>query len=192
VKLMGFLSRFTKPEAKVTLKISQKTIGLGDNFNAVITLSSQDEFDASGVRAEILCIEKRRRERWVYNERRRKNVRRTYWDIATLHSAELKASEKLHVVPGFFREFPVVVNVPAGSRESFDGLDANVRWTIKGVVAIKGRPDLTSRIYELQVVSPSVAEKTEKKEIMITCDYCGSVYPQTLSHCSNCGAPRKS
>lgn len=189
---MGFLSRFTKPEAKVSLKISQKTIGLGDNFTAVITLSSQDEFDASKVRAEILCIEKRRRERWVYDEKRRRNIRRTYWDMATLHSAELKASEKLHVVPGFSKEFPVVVNIPAGSRESFDGLDANVRWTIKGVVAIKGRPDLTSRIYELQVVAPSVVEKMEKKEVMIACEYCGSLNPQTSSYCSNCGAPRKS
>ena len=189
---MGFLSRFTTPEAKVYLKISNKTVGLGDNINAVITLSSDDEFDASEVRAEILCVEKRRRERLVYNERTRRNVRQTYWDIATLHSAHPEASGQLHVVPGFKKEFPVVVNIPAGSRESFDGLDANIRWTIKGVVAIKGRPDLTSGTYELQVVAPSVVEKMEKKVVMVACEYCGSLNPQTSPHCSNCGAPRKS
>ncbi len=189
---MGFLSRFTKPEAKVTIEISKKTIGLGDKFNVIITLVSQDEFDASGVRAELECIEKRRREKWVYNERSHRKVRRTYWDIATLHSAHPKASGKLHVVPGFKKTFPVDINIPTGGRESFDGLDANVRWTIKGVVAIKGRPDLTSRVHKLQVVSAAAAEKIEEKEVMIPCEYCGTLNPRTASHCSNCGAPRKS
>lgn len=189
---MGFLNRFTKPEAKVLIKTSKKTIGLGDNLDVIITLSSQDEFDASEVRAELICIEKRRREKWIYNEKLRRNVRRTNWDIATLHSAHPKASGKLHVVPGFKKAFPVNIHIPAGSRESFDGLDANVRWTIKGVVAIKGRPDLTSRTYKLQVVTAADAEKIEKKEVMIPCEYCGSLNSQTTSHCSNCGAPRKS
>lgn len=189
---MGFLKRFTKPKANVLLTISRKTIGLGEDSTATITVSSREEFDASEARAELLCIERRRRERWVYNEKQKRKVRRVYWDVATLHSAYLKASGKIHIVPGFKKTFSITVNIPAGGRESFDGLDANVHWSIKGVVAIKGRPDVTSETHELQVVKSTATTTAKEKDIMIPCEYCGSLNPQAATSCSNCGAPRKS
>ncbi len=190
---MGFFKRFTKPKVGVLLTISSNTIGLGEDLSATITVSSREAFEASEVRAELICVERRRRERWVYNERLQRKVRRVYWDVATLHSAYPKAGGKMHIVPGFKKTFSVTVNIPAGGRESFDGLDANVRWSIKGVVAIKGRPDATSETHELQVVKPTIiTASSRKKEAMAPCDYCGSLYPQTATSCTNCGAPRKS
>ena len=117
---------FRKPKTKVAFKISKRTIALGANIDGSITISSKEEFDATEVRAEIRCIEKRRRERWVYNERLRRNIRREYWDSATLHAENLKASGPIHIVPGFKKTFPIKVNIPAGGRETLDGMDANV------------------------------------------------------------------
>jgi hypothetical protein len=190
---MGFFKRFKKPKASVSLTIPESTLELGEDLKGAITVSSKDEFDATEVRAEIRCVEKRRREKWVYNEQRRRNVRRVYWDVATLHSANPKAGGKVHLVPGFRKTFPVKVNIPAGGRESFDGLDANVSWSIKGVVAIDGRPDVTSDTLELQVVRPVVVSGAvkEREVVMVPCEYCGTMMPETATSCPNCGAPRK-
>ena len=190
---MGFFKRFKKPEASVSLAIPKSTVELGEDLKGAITVSCDDEFDATEVRAELRCVEKRRREKWVYDERRRRNVRRVYWDLATLHSADPKAGGKVHLVPGFKKTFPVKVNIPAGGRESFDGLDANVSWNIKGVVAIDGRPDVTSETMELQVIRSAAGPGAvkEKEIAMVPCEYCGSLMPETATSCPNCGAPRK-
>jgi hypothetical protein len=187
-----FFKRFTKPKADVELTIPKTTVGLGEDLKGAITVSSKEEFDATEVRAELRCVEKRRRERFVYNERLKRNVRRVYWDHATLHSDDPQATDQLHLVPGFKKTFPIQVNIPAGGRESYDGLDAGVKWSIKGVVAIKGRPDLTSETIELQVIRPTIASTMKAKEvIMVPCEYCDSLMSQTTTSCPNCGAPRK-
>jgi len=189
---VGFFKRFKKPKASVSLTVPKSTFELGENLKGAITVSCEDEFDATEVRAELRCIEKKKKERWEYNERRRRNVRVVYWDQATLHSANPKASGKLHMLPGFKKTFPIKVNIPAGGRESFDGMDANVTWSIKGVVAIKGRPDVTSETIELQVIRPTAPRAVKEKEVvMIPCEYCGSLMPETATSCPNCGAARK-
>jgi hypothetical protein len=187
---LGFFKMFRKPKTKVTLKIPKRTVALGGNIEGIISVSSKEEFDATEVRAELRCIEKRRRERWVYNERLRRNIRREYWESATLHSEDLKGSSTIHIVPGFKKTFPIKVNIPAGGRETIDGMDANVTWFIKGVVGVEGRPDATSETIELQVVRS--AELPAKEEVeMVPCEYCGAMMPANLSACPICGAPRK-
>jgi hypothetical protein len=167
-------------------------VELGDEVKGAITISVQEEFDASEIRAELRCVEKRRRERWVYDEERRRKVRRVYWDSATLHSADPKVADQLHLLPGFKKTFPFHVNVPAGGRESFDSLDGHITWYIKAVVGVKGRPDATSKVLELQVIRPAGSKAAREKEvIMIPCEYCETLMPETSTSCPNCGAPRK-
>ena len=181
---------FRKPKTKVEFKISKRTIALGANRDGTITVSSKEEFDATEVRAELRCIEKRRRERWVYNERLRRNIRHEYWDSATLHSEDLRASGPIHIVPGFKKPFPLKINIPAGGRETLDGMDANVTWLIKGVVGVEDRPDPTSETIELQVVRSAALPAKEEVE-MVPCEYCRALMPSNSSACPICGAPRK-
>ena len=113
---MSFSKRFRKPKATVTSTIPRSSLELGEDLKGAITISSQEEFDATEVRAELRCVEKKGRERWRYDEERDREVRRVYWD----------------------------------------GLDSNVTWTVKEVVAIKGCPDVTSGTTEFQVIRPAV------------------------------------
>ncbi len=189
---MGFFKRFTKPKASVSLTVPNLTVELGNDLKGAIRISSRDEFDATMIRVELRCVEKRRREKWVYSEELKRKVRRVYWDVATLHSADPKAGGKLHLIPGFEKTLPFRVNIPAGGRESFDGLDASVTWSIKGVIAIKGRPDATSETIELQVIKPAKPSAGKEKEVaMVPCEYCEGLMPQTATSCPNCQAPRK-
>ena len=189
---MGFLSRFKTPKATVTLKTQTDHAELGGNLEGVINVVAKEEFDATQIRAELRCIEKQRKERWVYNERLKRNIRQVYWDQATLHSSDPIASGQIHIVPGFQKDFPIVLSIPIAGRESFDGMDANITWFVKGVVAVDDRPDITSQTIELQVIRASSASKTQEKELpIIPCVYCESLMPQTASFCPKCGAPRK-
>ena len=188
---MGFFKRFRKPKTTVKLEIPKKSLALGAKTNGTIMISSKEEFDATEIRAELRCIEKRRRERWIYNQRRRRNVRHVYWDTATLLSEDLKASDPIHIVPGFKKTFPIKVNIPAGGRETLDGIDASVSWFIKGVVGVDDRPDATSETIELQVIRATTTVIKEEVE-MVPCEYCRSLMPANSSSCPICGAPRKS
>ncbi|UCH70743.1 MAG: hypothetical protein JSV29_01805, partial [Candidatus Bathyarchaeota archaeon] len=73
---MSFFKRFKKPKAGVSLTIPKTTVELGEDLKGAIIVSSQDEFDATEVRAELRCVEKKRKERWEYDKRRERNVRR--------------------------------------------------------------------------------------------------------------------
>jgi len=190
---MGLFKRFIKPKTSVSLTIPKSTFELGEDLKGVITVSSEEEFDATEVRAELRCIEKKKKEKWEYDQHLRRNMQRVYWDQATLHSADPKASGPVHLVPGFQKTFPIGVNIPAGGRESFAAVDAGVTWSIKGVVAIKGRPDVTSEVIELQVIRPAAgAVAVKQKEVAtVPCAYCRSLMPETATSCPNCGAPRK-
>ena len=182
---------FRKPKTDINLELAKRTIALGTGTKGSIIISSKEEFDATEVRAELRCIEKVRRERWVYNERLRRNIRHTYWDTATLLSDDLVASGQIHVVPGFKKTFPIEVNIPASGRETLDGVDANVSWFIKGVVGVDDRPDATSDTIELQVIRAASLPSREEVE-MVPCEYCKALMPSTSSSCPICGAPRKS
>ncbi len=196
---MGFFKkltgRFTKPKASVSLTIPKSTFELGEDLKGAIVVSSQEEIDATESRAELRCVEKKKREKSEYDERRKRTVRRVYWDQAILHSENPRATGALHLAPGFNKTFPFSVNIPAGGRESYDSVDGGVTWSIKGVVAIDGRPDVTSETMELQVVrpaaAPTVVKEIVKEVVMIPCEYCGTLMPQTASACPNCGATRK-
>jgi len=182
---------FKKPKIEVKLELTKRTVSSGTSTSGSIVISSKEEFDAAEVRAELRCIEKIRRERWVYNERLRQNVRHVYWDSATLLSDDLVASGPMHFVPGFKKTFPIKVNIPASGRETLDGIDSNVSWFIKGVVGVDDRPDATSDTIELQVIRAANLPAKEAVE-MVACEYCKALMPATSSSCPICGAPRKS
>jgi hypothetical protein len=189
-KDLGFFKMFRKPKTTVNLQLKKRTLELGSSTSGTITVSSKEEFDAIEVRAELRCIEKRRRERWIYNKRLQRNVRHVYWDSAILLSEDLKASGQIHIVPGFKKTFPIKVNIPASGRETLDGIDSNVSWYIKAVIGVDNRPDSTSDTIELQVIRATAATKKEVE--MVACEYCSTMMAVSSSSCPICGAPRKS
>jgi len=187
---MGFFKRFQKPKTSVIINIPKQTVALGETLESKITVKAQEEYEATEIRAELRCMEKRRREKWV--RQKKGMVRKVYWDKVMLHSDNPKASDQLHLVPGLNKTFPININIPAGGRESFDSMDASVLWYVKGVVAIDGRPDVTSGTIELQVIRSTFQPlAVEEKIIMVSCFYCESMMSQTSTSCPTCRAPRK-
>ena len=187
--------KVTPPKARISLQLNKTSFGLGEDAEASLAVASDEEFDAKEIRCEIQCIEDARRTKYVFDSAVKRNVLKEFRESSTLYSAKPLANGLIHLTAGFSQTFPCKINIPAGGRPTFKSLDSNVTWTVKGVIAVEGRPDMTSSTSEIQVTPASAASVIKEKEIirevvMIPCKYCGSLMPQTETACPNCGAKR--
>jgi hypothetical protein len=196
---MSFFKRLkqglTSPKARISLQFSKSSFALGENADGSVNVTSDEEFDAKEIRCEIQCVEEARRVRPVYDAVAKREVLREGWESATLYSARPTMAGPLHITQGFSQTYQCSINIPAGTKPTFQSIDSKTTWTTKAVIAIEGRPDVTSSIIELQVTAPSAAPIIKEKEIirevvMIPCKYCGALMQQTDTTCPHCGAKR--
>jgi hypothetical protein len=204
---MGFFKklkdRVTSPKATITLKLNKNSFALGENLEGSLSVTSEEEIDATEIRAELRCEERRKTMKYETETTTlpgggtsTRPVWREVWETATIFSANPQGSGSIHLSVGYKREFPFNTGIPAGGQPTYSSMDRNVEWKIKGVIGIKGRPDVTTSEYPIQVamapVAPTViTEKiVEREVVMIPCKYCGSLMPQTALSCPNCGAKR--
>jgi hypothetical protein len=185
--------RFTQPNAEVILQLSKNNFALGENVEGTLTATSNEEFECEEIRLEIQCEEKKKTSTWQYDPVVKMRVMKTTDETANLWSARDVLSGPVQITQGFSKTFPVNVNIPAGCRPTFLGVDDNVSWIIKGVIAVKGRPDIISKTFDLQVTLPNVAPVVKeiiREVVMIPCKFCGTLMPQIEVTCPNCGAKR--
>ena len=204
---MGFFKKFTdkltKPKATVSVKLDKNSFTWGDKLEGKLAVSSEEEVDATEIRAELRCEEKKKE--WVHTTETitlsggghgTRPVTKEEWKTRTIFSENPQGSGPIHLSAGYRGEFPFSTTI-AGGEPNYSGGDRSVTWTIKGVIGVKGRPDVTSSISGIQVAMASAAptvvtEKiVEREVVMIPCQYCGSLFPQTVTTCPNCGAQRK-
>jgi len=190
-----FTNKFTAPNANLQLNLGQYSVALGENLEGTLTVSAMEDFDATEVRCEISCVEQARVIRNVYDPQLRRSLPREVQESQVLFAAKPVLSGPAHLANGENRDFQLSVNIPAGGRSTMQGMDRSVTWSIKGVVAVDGRPDVVSKTANLQVVQPSAQPVIKEKEVvrqvvMIPCKYCGMLMDQLVTVCPNCGAKR--
>lgn len=184
-----FTDRVTKPKSNVSLRINKNIFNFGEKLEGTLTVSSEEEVDVTEIRAELRCDEKKKQ--YVHTG---KGHGGDQWVNKTIYDENPQASGPIHLSAGYRGEFPFSTNV-AGGQPSYSGDARTVTWTIKGVVGIKGRPDVTSPTIGIQVAGAPTTVTTEKiverEIVMIPCEYCGGLFPQTVTTCPKCGAQRK-
>jgi hypothetical protein len=195
---LGFFKKFTNkltpPEAKVYLALATSTIALGENLQGTLTVESKEDFETTEVRCEIQCVEQSKVIKEVYDATLRTNVPKVVEQSAVIFSAKPSLSNATHFGNGEKRDFPLNINIPAGGHSTIMDIDHKVTWSIKGVLAVDGRPDRTSSMYDLQIVKltsqPVIQREVIKTVVMIPCKYCQTLMDQTVTACPNCGARR--
>lgn len=204
---MGFFKkltdRLTKPKATVTLKINKNSYAMGESLEGTLSVTAEEEIDATEIRAELRCEERKKTMRYETETRtlpdgrtESRPVWKEVWDTATIFSANPQGSEPIHLSTGYKGEFPFNTSIPTGGQPSYSSIDRSVEWNIKGVIGVKGRPDITSSTFPIQVAAAQAAptvitEKiVEREVVMIPCKYCGTLMQQTAITCPNCGAKR--
>ncbi|MEM2272827.1 MAG: hypothetical protein QXX56_01250 [Candidatus Bathyarchaeia archaeon] len=196
---MSFLKRLaekvTPPKVNLRLDLSGSDFFLGGDLKGELIVSSEEDFDAEDIRCEIQCVESAKVQKRFYDQALKREVIREVWESATLYSAKPSLSGPIHISRGFSASFPFSIHIPITMKPTTKGIDRRVTWTIKGVVAVKGRPDAVSPVLEVQVAQPAAAPVVKEREVirevvMVPCKYCGTLFPQTEIMCPHCGARR--
>ena len=191
--IMSFLKRFTKPKSSVSLRLNKGTFNFGDKLEGILTVTAEEEVDVTEIRAELRCDE-RRKEHVSISDGHGGYTGSDQWSNRTIYSENPQASGPIHLSAGYRGEFPFSTNI-GGGQPSYASDQRTVTWAIKGVIGIKGRPDVTSPIIGMQVAGMPTTVTTEKiverEVVMIPCQYCGTLFPQTATICPKCGAQRK-
>jgi len=196
---MSFLKKFTNkltaPEAIVQLVLSNYSVPSGTNIEGSLTVSPKEDFDTTEIRCEIQCVERARVIKPVYDATMKMSVPREVEEASVIFAAKPSLSGPTHFTNGEVRKFPITINIPAVGRITESSYYRNVTWTIKGVLAVDGRPDRTSQTAEIQVIPQNAQTVVTQKEVvrtvvMIPCRYCQGLMDQTLTTCPNCGAKR--
>jgi hypothetical protein len=146
---MGFLGKFKAPKSTVSVTLDKGEYSLREPLTGKINVSAAEDFDVDEVRLEI----------WV-NEFTRasqsQNIGGTTRTVTaeqenTIHKGKTTVAGRMHAANGFSQDFPFSINLPPGIPPSYRGRNANNSWKIKGVVAVKGRPDVTGHDMEIQI-----------------------------------------
>jgi sporulation-control protein spo0M len=198
---MGFFKKFTNkltaPEASVQIVLSNYSVSLGENLQGNLNVTSKEDFETTEVRCELACTEQAKVIREVYDAALKRSIPRVVDESVVIYCAKPTLSGPTHFTNGENRNIPINFNIPAGAKPTYTGVDRRITWTIKGVLAVDGRPDRTTETCEIQVIAPTVQTQavTLQKEVirtvvMIPCRYCQGLMDQTLTVCPNCGAKR--
>ncbi len=193
---MGFLKKLgehlTAPKADANLQLLEQFVVIGDNLEGTFTVMPHETIDTDEVRCELNCIETAQVLRNEYDPVAKRMVARMVTETRTLYQANAICSPATQLINGVSRSFKLSTNIPFGSRPTFASINDNVEWQIKGVVAVHGRPDLTTPTIQFQVIPASERPANQAPKIrLVNCEYCQAAMPETTLACPNCGARRK-
>jgi hypothetical protein len=193
---MSFLkklgNRLVVPKATVYLQLNDPFAVLGDNLEGTLTVTAHETIDAEEIRCELNCTETVQVSRTDYDPTLKRPVTRQFTENRVLYQANPVCSPATQLVPEVTRSFRFSANIPAGARPTFMSAIDNVEWQIKGVVAVHGRPDVTTQTMQFHVIPESQRPVNQAPKIrLVPCEYCQTLMPETTLACSNCGARRK-
>ncbi len=193
---MSFLKKIGQhlvaPKADANLQLLDDHVVLGDNLEGTFRVSPRETIDADEVRCEISCEETAQVQRTDFDPVAKRMITRTVTENRVLYQAKPACNCATQIVSGVSRDFRFSINIPAGSRPTYMSIADSVKWEIKGVVAVHGRPDVTSEPIQFQVISESQRPANETPKIrLVACEYCQTAMPENILVCPNCSAKRR-
>ena len=192
---MGFFKKIedhlVAPKAETNLQLDDPYVVLGDNLEGTFTVSPHEDIQATEIRCEIKCTETSKTMRMQYNAAMKTTVAAPVTEKKTLYEAKPPCNPATELVNGITKAFRFSINIPAGARPTFMSTDDSVVWEIKGVVAVHGRPDVTTKEQVIQVIPQSERPASEPPKMrLVQCQYCQAEMPEGALACPNCGAKR--
>ena len=192
---MGFLKKLEghliAPKADVSLQLADQYAVSGDNLEGTFTVTPHEDMQAEEIRCEVKCVETVQVIRNEYDPVIKTMVARQVTENRVLYQARPSCNPATSLSNGVSRSFKFSINIPAGARPTFMSATDTVQWEIKGVVAVHGRPDVTTKETQFQVIPQSQRPANEPLKVrLVACQYCQAAMPETTLTCPNCGANR--
>jgi len=215
---MPLLKAFKTPTASISINIGKDSFILGETITGDVLVTSGEDFEANEIRVELVGVEKLRvggeaikGDGFETPETRLYSSRTAYIQRGgtieyQMYNGQTKVSEKLRMSKGYSQQFPFQITVPnlgptfQGMRR--DGKWLERTWTLKGVVAVGGRPDVETK-KNLQVAlasapippTPVAAVPTPVAPVPSVATVEPTVAPEPappmamITNCTRCSAP---
>lgn len=154
---MGFFKRFKAPKATVSVTLDKQAFNRNEPMTGTLSVSSSEEFDADELRIELWVTEETKATGGVTIHIREESETRTVTETVTvkqsasLHEGKNTVAGRMHITEGFNQQFPFNIPLPPGVPPTYRGRNATNTWRLKGVIAVKGRPDVTGHIMEVSI-----------------------------------------
>jgi hypothetical protein len=145
---MDFLDRFKAPKATISATLDKQAFNLDQPMTGKLNVSSVEEFDVDELRIELWVIEWTKATEKKGSGNEAKTV--TAEQNAMLHEGKITVSGRMHINEGLNQQFSFSVPLSSGIPPTYRCHNASNTWRMKGVIAVKGRPDVTSHIIEVQ------------------------------------------
>lgn len=148
---MSFLfKKLQAPKGTISVALDKGEYSLREPLTGKVNVTAAEDFDVDEIRLEIVVNE------WTTATESRnigggktESVRAQ--QESRVHDGKVTLQGRMHLTSGFNQDFPFSVNLPSGVPSTYRGRNARNTWKIKGVMAVKGRPDITGHEMELQV-----------------------------------------
>jgi len=150
---MGLFKRFKAPKATVSVTLDKPEYGHSEPITGTFDVSSSEEFDADELRIELWVTEETTARGSVTIDTRagRETKIVTVRESANIHKEKITVAGRTKITEGFNQQFPFSISIPSGVPPTYHGRNATNTWRMKGVIAVKGRPDVTSHDIEVQI-----------------------------------------
>jgi len=167
---LSFFKKFSPPKAKMELKLEEAAYNYTDKLTGRIILDPQEEISVNEIRLEFGGS---RKVRW----------KKGFSSLNTTSSLETKKipiGSPVKLQKDQHYEQPFQVNIPLYSRPD---LFSETELTVKGVIAVQGRPDLTHEV-KLGITFPYVIECLRQYG---GCGFITQPLPTPILTCPACG-----
>ena len=159
---MPLFKAFKAPNATVSINIDKDKFVLGETIKGDLLLTSKEDFEAEDIRVELQGVEKLKGEVIEEGSETLETLETRIYSSTTsytqrgdvteypMHKGQVKVSQKLKITKGYSQQFPFKITIPANLGPTFRGMRADRQWlermwTLKGVVAVKKRPDVEAK-----------------------------------------------
>ena len=146
---IGLFGKFKAPKATIGVFLDQQYISLRQPMTGKCIVSSSEAFDVDEIRIELWVTE------WTRATEKKQSGQQTITVTAQqntpLHQGKSTIAGRMSLTEGFTQDFPFTIHLPSGLPPTYQSQNARNTWMMKGVIAVKGRPDVTSHDIEIQV-----------------------------------------
>lgn len=136
---MSFFKRLIPLKAKASVSLDKPTFVEGEPVVGRVNIEAGEYVQSTGVRVEARAYEHYQELEWALENNQR--VPRMVSKTNTLFSRDVPIFGPSDFGEGPTRTFPFSVGIPP-FRPSHSG--GNIEYKVKGVIAVKGRPDITA------------------------------------------------
>ncbi len=146
---MGFLSKLKAPKATLALFFDKGSFSLNEPLQGRFEISASEEFEADELRIEVKVNEWTQATEQKMVDQRQVPV--TAQQNKALYQGKLTVAGGRRFTDGYQENIPFSLNLPANIPPTYRSQSARNTWVMKGVIGVKGRPDVTTHEMEVTI-----------------------------------------